>query len=336
MLTNPGPVLNEGYDCIPSPSVNFLIQTDISSPNPDVAGWWALIGNPGYGSCYYPNSAAVNPVNTTVFYNCTHYGSSSDFAWPSFAEGVLTPVSVIQNNQYIFGFTKQILPWCVGWQNYTSACTVNMMVRLTNQAHLDNLIFIPTEPSTWPAGSYQDVYVEWPAGATSLTMDRIVACFTANNNWDRLIIYPLLSGTNLSCLATGQGLDGNNMTAHWAEVIYGNIHFIEDYFETGSFSTTAGCEPVEIGQDLCSFPGINYLWEELDASGNVISVLPDNASMINLQPTAQTTFRLTRTFVNPDLIPLTGTAACVTKSALYQVNVVDCCSVGVVYEHPIW
>jgi len=156
-----------------------------------------------------------------------------------------------------------------------------------------------TETSTPPRPllDEQEVVHETNVAVNPL-FEQVTVCFTANDNYDMLWIYP-------------EQNPGNNQA--FMDVDF--VGVIEDVFSAGP-DQVINCGVTTIGlPTTCELRGMGFQWTvlsgDLQSISRVIGTDPTQ-TVIQVEPTVTTTYKLTRTFVpNPSSVVIGNQAGCV-------------------------
>ncbi len=292
---------NKGnYTCVTIQVVNCGAFTGCFSPsncnivcNPDINCPTCTPGcDVGTGGCVVPDilvTAGTPNYYTTVF-NSPNPGAIEMWGGQTsgsthFGEGIAIPVTITSSTDYILSFYRKRR------HHTTSSVNIlnNIYIRLleVNAPSTASISFHPgvgaanLQIQTPPALS-QTIYHE--EDLTDNTWQQIVVCFTANQNYDHLWIYPEQNTTG-------------NQTFSW--LMIDQVELIEDFHSAGA-DQTIGCGQITIGEPLCTVDNTFFEWTDVADPGNDIG--NTDQIIVNINQTT-TIYQLSRTF--PDL-PLTA------------------------------
>lgn len=177
----------------------------------------------------------------------------NSFAGTPLNESLGASVNIVQGRSYTFSYMRRVLH-----PNPSGYLIQHAYVRLTNEtdlnaAGLPNLSFVL--PATLPANQLileeQNLWDdEW---------ERVTVCFTANDDYDRLWIYPNSNAFNM--------------------LYVDELYLIEDNFSAGE-NDTITCGNVVLGTSSCTLEDITYEWT-IAGSSTVIDTTPQITVNIN-------------------------------------------------------
>ncbi|MBW8051544.1 MAG: hypothetical protein FVQ77_14635, partial [Cytophagales bacterium] len=196
-------------------------------------------------------------------------------------EGIVIPINVVGGNNYIFSFYRRRRNHELGNTDYLS----NVYVKLLDSG--DSTMFPLTSFNTIPSTPIlsQTILHEINLNVNNTVWEQIVVCFTANQDYDYLWIYPQQIGL-----------------PDWLHV--DRIELIE-YFHSAGTDDTIACGDITIGEPLCSVDSTIFEWRDITDTtviGNTDQII------VNLNQT--TTFELKRTLpLLPSTVVLPATNA---------------------------
>ncbi|QQS30583.1 MAG: T9SS type A sorting domain-containing protein [Sphingobacteriales bacterium] len=290
---------------------------------PGFEGWSNIFGTPDYNYPGLIGAGGYTPTDWTLVRMFSSAQNVTGEGCCQRTEGVRAETLLTAGNDYILTYLREsynkypdeVGPLGGSSCNSFGSSTSNILDLIHTRFTDDALISWPTSSININTPSqYQEVGLEQNINSSE-PWTKVIHCFNATQNWNTLYIYP----EQLPC---------NGKVALYLD----RIELVPDDFSNVPTEVWLPCElaniGIDIGIDVChAITDVGYEWAYWEESLQLWIALPETETVITVNPSQTTQYKLTRYIMENPLYPIIDNGDCIGKEVIITVTRPFCCEI---------